>query len=139
MQAKRVWTLIALAGLAAVTVLRPDCDLDKRDGDCAASRWVRNSTEDPIVSGNPATSPVRPGVGSPWLLFRSDWSGVLWRVYQKMNENRLWPSRLGSFSLGCSRYFLTLPPLFRFTVSWPILRPSTSAFRSRQAFFPKVR
>src|ERR1700674_2074089 len=90
MQAKRVWTLIALAGLAAVTVLRPDRDLDKRDGDRAASRSVRNSAgEDPIVSGDPATSPVRPGVGSPWLLFRTDWSGVLWRVYQKMNENRL--------------------------------------------------
>jgi membrane protein len=88
MQAKRVWTLIALAGLAAVTVLRPDRDLDKRDG--AASRSVRHSAgEDPIVFGNPATSPVRPGVSSPWLLFRTDWSGVLWRVYQKMNENRL--------------------------------------------------
>jgi hypothetical protein len=89
MQVKRVWTLIALAGLAAVTVLRPDRGLDKRDGDRAASRSVRNSAEDPIVSGDPATSPVRPGVGSPWLLFRTDWSGVLWRVYQKMNENRL--------------------------------------------------
>jgi membrane protein len=89
MQPKRVWTLIALAGLAAVTVLRPDRGLDKRDGDRAASRSVRNSAEDPIVSGDPATSPVRPGVGSPWLLFRTDWSGVLWRVYQKMNENRL--------------------------------------------------
>ena len=90
MQVRRVWTLIALAGLATVTVLRPDRGLDKRDGDRAASRSVRNSAgEDPIVSGDPATSPVRPGVGSPWLLFRTDWSGVLWRVYQKMNENRL--------------------------------------------------
>jgi membrane protein len=90
MQPKRVWTLIALAGLAVVTVLRPDRGLDKRDGDRAASRSVRNSAgEDPIVSGGPATSPVRPDVGSPWLLFRTDWSGVLWRAYQKMNENRL--------------------------------------------------
>jgi hypothetical protein len=60
-------------------------------------------------------------------------------VYQKMNENRLLAVAAGSFSMGCSQYFLPLPPLFRFTVSWPILRPSTSAFRSRQAFFPKVR
>jgi membrane protein len=90
MQVKRVWTLIALAGLATVTVLRPDRGLDKRDGDRAASRSVRNSAgEDPIVSGDPATSAVRSGVGSAWLLFKTDWSGVLWRVYQKMNENRL--------------------------------------------------
>ena len=54
MQAKRVWTLIALAGLAAVTVTRPDRDLDKGDGDRAESRSVRNSTEkDPLVSGDP--------------------------------------------------------------------------------------
>jgi membrane protein len=90
MQPNRVWTLIALAGLAAVTVTRPDRDLDKGDGDRAESRSVRNSKEkDPLVSGDPATSPVRPGVGSAWLLFRTDWSAVLWRVYQKMNENRL--------------------------------------------------
>jgi membrane protein len=90
MQENRAWTLIALAGLAAVTVLRRDRDVDKRDGDRAGLRSVRNSAgKDPIVSGDPATSPVRPGVGSPWLLFRTDWSGVLWRVYQKMNENRL--------------------------------------------------
>src|SRR3984957_11888289 len=90
MQVKRVWTLIALAGLAAVTVMRSDRDLHKGDGDRAGSRSGRNSTEkDPLVSGDSATSPVRPGVGSPWLLFRTDWSDVLWRVYQKMNENRL--------------------------------------------------
>ena len=57
MQPNRVWTLIALAGLAAVTVMRSDRDLDKRDGDRAGSRSVRNSTEkDPLVSGDPATS-----------------------------------------------------------------------------------
>ena len=42
MQVKRVWTLIALAGLAAVTVMRSDRDLDKRDGDRAGSWSVRN-------------------------------------------------------------------------------------------------
>ena len=90
MQVKRVWTLIALAGLAAVTVMRSDRDLDKGDGDRARSQSVHNSTEkDPLVSGDPATSAVRHGVGSAWLLFRTDWSAVLWRVYQKMNENRL--------------------------------------------------
>jgi membrane protein len=90
MQPNRVWTLIALAGLAAVTVMRSDRDLDKGDGDRAGSRSVRNATEnDPLVSGDSATSAVRHGVGSAWLLFRTDWSAVLWRVYQKMNENRL--------------------------------------------------
>jgi hypothetical protein len=52
-----------------------------------------------------------------------------------MNDHRLLALRLGSSSMGCSRYFLPLPPLFRFTVSWPILRPFTSAFRSRRTFF----
>src|ERR1700735_5170184 len=99
MQPNRVWTLIALAGLAAVTVMRPDHDLDKGDGDRAASRSARDSTEkDPLVSGDSATAAVRLGVGSSWLLFRTDWGAVLWRVYQKMNENRCWPSRLELFS-----------------------------------------
>ena len=90
MQPKRVWTLIALAGLAAVTVMRSDRDLDKGDGDRAGSRSARNSTEkDPLVPSGSATSAIRPGVGSAWLLFRTHWSAVLRRVYQKMNENRL--------------------------------------------------
>jgi membrane protein len=90
MQPNRVWTLIALAGLAAVTVLRPDRAVHKGDGDRAGSRSVRISTKkDPLVSGDPATSAIRPGVGSAWLLFRTHWGAVLWRVYQKMNENRL--------------------------------------------------
>ena len=51
-----------------------------------------------------------------------------------------WPSRLGSFSMGCSRYFPPLPPLFRFTVSWPILRPSTKRLSARgRRSSPKVR
>ena len=49
MQPKRAWTLIALAGLAAVTVMRPERDLDKGDGDRAGSRSVRNSTEKDLL------------------------------------------------------------------------------------------
>ena len=80
----------APAGLAAVTVTRPDRAKHTGDGDRAGSRSVRISTKkDPLVSGDPATSAIRPGVGSAWLLFRTDWGAVLWRVYQKMNENRL--------------------------------------------------
>ena len=33
--------------------------------------------------------PLSPHAGSAWLLFRADWGAVLWRVYQKMNDNRL--------------------------------------------------
>jgi hypothetical protein len=40
MQPNRVWTIIALAGLTAVTVLQPDPALDKRDGDRAGSRFA---------------------------------------------------------------------------------------------------
>ena len=61
----------------------------------------RNSTEnDPLVSGDSATSAVRHGVGSAWLLFRTDWSVVLWRVYQKMNENRLLAVAAGAHVAG---------------------------------------
>jgi hypothetical protein len=75
---------------AVQTVMRSDRDLEKEDADRAWSRSIRNSTEkEPLVPGDSGTSAVRPGVGSAWLLFRTDWSAVLWRVYQKMNENRL--------------------------------------------------
>jgi len=122
MQSNRVWTLIALAGLAAVTVTRPD--LDKEDGDRAESRSVRNSTEkDPLVSGDPAASPVRPGVGSAWLLFRTDWSPVLWRVYQKMNENRLLAVAAGVVFYGLLAVF---PAITAFVSLYGLLAdPST--------------
>ena len=67
MQPNRVWTLIALAGLAAVTVMRSDRELDKGDGDRAGSRSARDSTEkDSLVSGDRPLRPfdlasVRPG------------------------------------------------------------------------------
>ena len=69
--------------------MRSERDLDKGDGDRAGSRSVRNSTEkDLLVSNNWATS----AVDLAWFgraPLRTDWSAVLWRVYQKMNENRL--------------------------------------------------
>jgi membrane protein len=109
MQVKRVWTLIALAGLAAVTVMRSDRDLDKGDGDRAGLRSVPNSAEKaPLVSGDPATSAVRPGVGSAWLLFRTDWSAVLWRVYQKINKNRLLAVAAGVVFYGLLAVFPTI-------------------------------
>jgi hypothetical protein len=140
MQAKRVWTFIALAGLAAIKVMRPDRDLDKRDGDRAKSRSVRNLAEqDPIVSGDPATSPVRPSVGSPWLLFRTDWSAVLWRVYQKMNENRLLAVAAGVVFYGLLAVF---PAIAAFVSLYGLMAdPSTIHERLSLAtgVLPKVR
>ena len=139
MQPNRVWTLIALAGLAAVTVLRPDRAVHKGDGDRAGSRSVRISTKkDPLVSGDPATSAIRPGVGSAWLLFRTDWGAVLWRVYQKMNENRLlavaagvvfYVRLLAVFYLGHAAFWFLLFTVFMADPSTIHERPFVPATR----------
>jgi membrane protein len=88
MQSKKFWTLIGLAALAAATVMRPDRDFEQRDDEHLGAWTVRKSLETDQI-GNPAASPARPHIGSMWLLFRTDWSAALWRVYQKMNDNRL--------------------------------------------------
>jgi membrane protein len=36
-----------------------------------------------------SSTSTSPHAGSTWLLFRAAWGAVLWRVYQKMNDNRL--------------------------------------------------
>ena len=36
-----------------------------------------------------SSTSTSPHAGSTWLLFRADWGAVLWRVYQKMDDNRL--------------------------------------------------
>ena len=91
MQEKKVWTLIALAGLTALTLVRSERDLDGRP----TSRPVRTPPErDGIgsgstsISGSSSTS-TSPHAGPAWVLFRADWGAALWRVYQKMNDNRL--------------------------------------------------
>jgi membrane protein len=91
MQEKKVWTLIALAGLTALTLVRSERDLDGRP----ASRPVRTPPErDGIASGSTSISgssstSTSPHAGPAWVLFRADWGAALWRVYQKMNDNRL--------------------------------------------------
>jgi hypothetical protein len=91
MQEKKLWTLVALAGLTALTLVRPGRDLEGYP----ASRPFRTPPEsDGTVSGSSSISggpsaTTSPQAGSEWLLFRADWSAVLWRVYQKMNDNRL--------------------------------------------------
>ena len=108
MQAKKFWTLVALAGLTAVTLVRPERDLDGRP----ASRPFRTPlTKDGIASGSlsvagsssPGASPHPDS--SPWLLFRADWSAVLWRVYKKMNDNRLMAVAAGVVFYGLLAVF----------------------------------
>jgi membrane protein len=91
MQEKKVWTLIALAGLTVLTLVRSESDLDGRP----ASQPVRTPPErDGIASGSSYISSglsaaSSPRAGPAWLLFRTNWGTVLWCVYQKMNDNRL--------------------------------------------------
>ena len=88
---RRSQTLVVLAGFTVLSLVRPEHDLDGR----AASRPVPMPPEsDGFVSGsssNPGSSAAAasPHAGPAWLLFRADWGAVLWRVYQKMNDNRL--------------------------------------------------
>jgi membrane protein len=96
MREKTFWTLVTLAGMAAATLVRPERDLDGQDLDGRpVSQAARTSSENDATpvgtsaftgSSSGATSPH---AGSAWLLFRADWGVVLWRVYQKMNDNRL--------------------------------------------------
>src|SRR5690349_230902 len=82
MQEKKFWTLVALAGLAAVTLVRSERDLDGR----AASRPVRTLSENnATVSSSSSVSAsafaaTSPHARSAWLVFRADWGAVLWRV-----------------------------------------------------------
>src|ERR1700689_1709113 len=90
MQEKKLWTLVALAGLMALKLVRPERDLEGHPG----SRPVRTPESDGIASGGSSISgglsaTTSPQAGAAWLLFRADWSAVLWRVYKKMNDNRL--------------------------------------------------
>jgi membrane protein len=91
MREKTFWTLVTLAGMAAATLVRPEHDLDGRP----MSQAVRTSSETyATTAGSSAFTGSSSGAashhaGSAWLLFRADWGAVLWRVYQKMNDNRL--------------------------------------------------
>jgi membrane protein len=87
MHEKKLWTLVALAGLTVLTLVRPERDLDGHP----TSRPVRTPPESDGSSSMAGSSfaVISPHTGSAWLLFRADWGAVLWRVYQKMNDNRL--------------------------------------------------
>jgi membrane protein len=88
---KKFWTLVALAGLTILTLMRPEDDLNEGP----ISRPVRTPyARDGIASRSPAifsssSAGASDHADSPWLLFRADWGSVLWRVYQKKSDNRL--------------------------------------------------
>jgi hypothetical protein len=56
-------------------------DLGRRDRFAHWPRAMRMSCR--------SSTSTSPHAGSTWFLFRADWGAVLWRVYQKMNDNRL--------------------------------------------------
>ena len=87
MHEKKLWTLVALAGLMVLTLVRPERDLDGHP----TSRPVRTPPESDGSSSMAGSSSavISPHTGSAWLLFRADCGAVLWRVYQQMNDNRL--------------------------------------------------
>ena len=109
MQEKKIWTLVALAMLTALTLVRPERALDGRVGGRGTSRSVPTSSEKgAIVSDRLAVSAFPPHAGSAWLLFRADWGAVLWRAYQKMNENRLLAVAAGVVFYGLLAVFPAL-------------------------------
>ena len=116
----KVWTLVVLAGLAALTLVRSERELDAAD-----LRPVRASSDiNPIVLGSPADA-ASPSFqsGSSWLLFRADWAAVLWRVYQKMNDNRLLAVAAGVVFYGLLAVF---PAITAFVSLYGLLAdPST--------------
>jgi membrane protein len=114
--------LVTLAGL---TLVRSERDLDDRP----MARPVRTPlARDGIASRSlPISSNSSAGAshqaGSPWLLFRTDWSAVLWRVYQKMNENRLLAVAAGVVFYGLLAIF---PAITAFVSLYGLLAdPST--------------
>jgi membrane protein len=109
MQEKKIWTLVALAMLTALTLVRPERALDGRVGGRGTSRSVPTSSEKgAIVSDRLAVSAFPPHAGSAWLLFRADWCAVLWRAYQKMNDNRLLAVAAGVVFYGLLAVFPAL-------------------------------
>jgi membrane protein len=107
---KKFWTLVALGGLTVLTLVRPE---DGRN-EGSTSRLVRAphaidgnaSRSSPIFRSSSAGATEH--ADSPWLLFRADWGSVLWRVYQKMNDNRLLAVAAGVVFYGLLAVFPTI-------------------------------
>src|SRR5258708_176480 len=123
MQEKKFWTLVALAGLMALVL--PERDLDARP----ASRPVRPQLEDDAILSGSSSAPgsssaaISPHAGSAWLLFRADLGAVLWRVYQKMNDNRLLAVAAGVVFYGLLAVF---PAVTAFVSLWGLMADPTT-------------
>jgi membrane protein len=128
MQEKKLWTLVALAGLAAVTLVRAGNDLDGRPGSQEFSEQPASDampSRDTFGSSLSATSHG----GSPWLLFKADWSAILWRVYRKMNDDRLLAVAAGVVFYGLLAVF----PAITAFVSFYGLMADPAAIQERLA------
>ena len=82
MQERRVWTWVAVAALIAISIVQGPRDADGRPD----RRWASRSLQD---AAKKDANVVRRATGAPWADFRADWKAVIWRIYQKMNDNRL--------------------------------------------------
>ena len=82
MQERKVWTWVVGAALLAISIAQGSRDADDGPDQATASDLLR----DP---GKKGATIARRRTDSPWAVFRADWTAVLWRIYRKMNDNRL--------------------------------------------------
>jgi membrane protein len=82
MQESKVWTWVVGAALLAISIAQGSRDVGDGSDQATASDLLRNP-------GKQGASIARRRTESPWAVFRANWTAVLWRVYRKMNENRL--------------------------------------------------
>ena len=83
-----------------------------------------SSDINPVVLGSPADAACPSFQSGPsWVLFRADGAAVLWRVYQKMNDNRLLAVAAGVVFYGLLAVF---PAITAFVSLYGLLAdPST--------------
>ncbi|HMD50648.1 MAG TPA: YihY/virulence factor BrkB family protein, partial [Bryobacteraceae bacterium] len=101
MQERRIWPLAALAALTAVSVARRPGGADGRPERRSASALLREPREEEAIA------PPRPAARA-WAFFRPSWRAVPWRVYQKMNDNRLLAVAAGVVFYGLLALFPAL-------------------------------
>jgi membrane protein len=82
MQESKVWTWVVGAALLAISIAQGSRDVGDSSDQATVSDLLRNP-------GKQGASIARRRTESPWAVFRANWTAVLWRVYRKMNENRL--------------------------------------------------
>ena len=82
MQERKIWTWVVGATLLAISIARGPRDTDGCPEHGPTPYALRDAAEKDA-------SVVRRATGAPWADFRADWKAVFWRIYQKMNDNRL--------------------------------------------------